>query len=76
MKRNLGTTDRAVRIAVGLALVGLFFVLEGSARWWGLLGLVPLATGLGGWCLLYLPLGIDTRRTARHDGRDAAQSST
>ena len=60
MKPNVGTADRVVRILAGLVLLGLVFILEGNARWWGLVGLVPLATGLVGWCALYKPFGIDT----------------
>ncbi len=59
---NEGTADRLIRILAGLALLGLVLVLEGNARWWGLAGLVPLATGLAGWCPLYTPFGIDTSR--------------
>ena len=60
MKRNVGITDRAIRIVAGFALLTLVFILEGDARWWGLVGLLPLATGLVGWCALYVPFGIDT----------------
>lgn len=73
MKTNVGTADRVIRIVVGLALVSLVFILESGARWWGLVGLVPLATGLVGWCALYVPFGIDTRGT--HDMPDAAHQS-
>ena len=62
MEANVGGVDRIVRIVVGLALLSLLFVLEGNARWWGLLGLVPLATGLLRWCPAYLPFGIKTCR--------------
>jgi hypothetical protein len=62
MKRNVGTADRVIRIAAGVVLLSLVFIVESNARWWGLVGLVPLATGLSGWCLMYLPFGIDTRR--------------
>jgi hypothetical protein len=68
MKRNVGTVDRVIRIVAGLALISLIFVVEGNARWWGLVGLLPLATGLAGWCALYLPFGIDTCH-ARHEPR-------
>jgi len=60
MKTNVGTADRAIRILAGLGLLSLVFILEGNARWWGLVGLLPLATGLVGWCALYRPFGIDT----------------
>lgn len=56
---NVGAFDRAVRIALGLALVSLTFV--GPHTSLGLLGLVPLATGLVGFCPLYRLLGLSTR---------------
>ncbi len=62
MKANVGGFDRALRIVVGLGLLSLILILEGNARWWGLVGLVPLGTGLMGWCPLYLPFGISTCR--------------
>lgn len=74
MKTNVGTVDRVIRIVAGLVLLSLVFILEGNARWWGLVGLVPLATGLVGWCALYVSLGIDTRRTA-HSTTGAAHPS-
>lgn len=60
MKTNVGTIDKVLRIVVGLALLSLFFVLEGQARWWSLVGLVPLLTGVVGICPLYSLLGIST----------------
>lgn len=68
MKTNVGPADRAIRIVAGLALLSLLFILEGNARWWGLVGLLPLATGLMRSCPLYLPFGIDTRRSSRGTG--------
>ena len=62
MGPNVGAVDRALRIAAGLVILSLFFVVEGANRWWTLLGLVPLATGLVGWCPGYLPFGISTRK--------------
>ena len=75
MKANVGTVDRVIRIVAGLVLLSLIFILEGTARWWGLVGLLPLATGLIGWCALYVPFGIDTRR-AGHGTPGAAQPSS
>jgi hypothetical protein len=55
---NEGTLDRTIRVIVGIALVSLVFV--GPRSYWGLVGLVPIATGLTGFCPLYRILGIDT----------------
>jgi len=64
MKTNVGTVDRAIRILAGMVLLSLVLALESNIRWWGLVGLLPLATGLLGWCALYTPFGIDTSRIA------------
>lgn len=60
MTRNVGGLDRILRIVVGLALLSLVVLLEGGARWFGLIGLVPLLTGLFSFCPLYGPLGFNT----------------
>jgi hypothetical protein len=60
MAVNVGGIDRVVRIVAGLALLSLFFLLEGNARYWGLVGLVPLLTGLTRNCPVYSLFGIDT----------------
>lgn len=60
MKENVGSADRTIRIIVGLALLSLLFILEGNARWWGLVGLLPLITGITGFCPTYIPFGIST----------------
>ena len=64
MEKNVGGIDRVLRVIVGLGLLSLIFVLEGASRWWGLIGLVPLATAAMGWCPAYLPFGIKTCKTA------------
>lgn len=60
MKTNVGGIDKAVRIIAGLALLSLSFILDGNARWWGLIGIVPLLTGTLGWCPAYKLLGINS----------------
>jgi hypothetical protein len=60
MKANVGGVDKILRMVVGLGLLSLTLVLEGSARWWGLVGLVPLLTGLVNFCPLYSLLGLNT----------------
>ena len=57
---NIGKVDRAVRFIVGLALLSLLFLLDGNARWWGLVGLGPLVTSMVGYCPPYQWMGIDT----------------
>lgn len=58
MKTNEGGLDRALRVIAGLVLIGL--AASGTVGVWGYIGLVPLATGLMGWCPLYTLLGINT----------------
>jgi len=58
MPRNEGTIDRALRIILGLVLLSL--VVIGPKSMWGLIGVIPLATGLMGYCPLYRILGIST----------------
>ncbi|HRH80596.1 MAG TPA: DUF2892 domain-containing protein [Thiobacillaceae bacterium] len=60
MNSNVGGVDRVVRIAAGVALVA-WAALGGPA--WAWIGVVPLATGLIGWCPAYLPLGMSTCKT-------------
>jgi hypothetical protein len=58
MTKNIGNTERIIRIVGGLVLIGL--AATGTVGVWGWLGLVPLATGLMGWCPPYSLLGINT----------------
>ena len=57
---NVGGLDKVIRIIAGVGVVSLFFVLKGDARWLGLIGVVPLATALVGYCPLYSVLGFST----------------
>jgi Protein of unknown function (DUF2892) len=60
MKANVGDVDRIIRIVGGLVILSAFFLAEGNMRWLGLIGLVPLATGLFRWCPAYTVLGLNT----------------
>jgi hypothetical protein len=60
MTPNVGGIDRTLRIVAGLALLSLFFLLEGNARYWGLIGIVPILTGFFRFCPVYPLLGIST----------------
>jgi hypothetical protein len=63
MKTNVGGIDRIVRITVGVVLIGL--TATGNIGAWGWLGLVPLATGVVGWCPPYAIFGWNTCATKR-----------
>ena len=58
MNKNVGNTERAIRIGGGLILVVL--AASGTAGLWGYLGLLPMITGAIGWCPPYAMLGINT----------------
>lgn len=61
MPTNMGNIDRLIRIIIGVVLIALYFVYPGASyRWAFLLGIIPLGTGLLGWCGLYTLLGINT----------------
>lgn len=60
MRENIGTRDRVMRIVIGVALVSTLFWVEGSIRWFGLIGLIPAGTALFGNCPLYTVLGLTT----------------
>ena len=58
--KNVGGLDRKLRIAVGVGLIA-FAASTGTA--WAYLGVIPLATGLLGWCPAYCPLKISTAKS-------------
>ncbi len=58
MKVNEGTIDRAVRVIAGLVLIGL--AASGTVGIWGWIGVVPLLTGLAGFCPAYAIFGLST----------------
>ena len=56
--RNEHMVDRTVRVLLGIALLALYFT--GPKTAWGLIGIIPLVTGVAGSCPLYTLLGIRT----------------
>jgi hypothetical protein len=58
MKTNEGTLDRALRVLVGVLLIGM--AVAGVVGPWGYIGIVPLLTGAVGYCPLYSLLGISS----------------
>ena len=55
---NVGTLDRTIRVLVGLGLLALVFL--GPQTPWGWIGVVPLVTGLVGFCPAYKLVGLRT----------------
>lgn len=62
--KNVGMVDRGVRVLLGLGLLSL--TVFGPQTMWGLVGIVPLATGLIGTCPLYSLLGLSTCPASSH----------
>jgi hypothetical protein len=63
MKINEGTIDRALRVIVGLVLVGL--AAAGTIGVWGWIGVLPLLTGAVGFCPAYAIFGMSTCPTKK-----------
>lgn len=55
---NVGGMDRVLRIVIGLALIAMVFV--GPQTPWGWIGVIPLITGLFGFCPAYKLVGLNT----------------
>jgi len=60
MKANVGGIDRLLRVAAGVALI--WMAATGVVGVWGWIGVVPLATGVIGWCPAYLLFGLSSCR--------------
>ena len=71
---NIHPIERGVRIVVGLAISSLAF--WGPQNMWFLLGLVPVITGLIGWCPPYAMLGISTCSARKSTGTDSSPPDT
>ncbi len=61
---NEGMPDRLIRVIVGIIVIALVYI--GPKTPWGWLGLLPLITGLVGWCPAYTLLGIRTCPLRKH----------
>jgi len=60
--KNVGQTDKLIRIILGIVLLSILFFAEGNAKYFGILGIIPLYTGLTGKCALYKLFGINTKK--------------
>jgi Protein of unknown function (DUF2892) len=58
MAKNIGGIERIIRVLAGLVLIGL--AASNTLGLWAWIGVVPVATGLMGWCPPYSLLGINT----------------
>lgn len=59
-KRNIGNIERVLRVLVGAALIAGYFLNDGAYSWLYLLGIIPMLTGIVGYCPPYALLGINT----------------
>jgi hypothetical protein len=57
MKKNVGTIDMIIRLIIGIA-IGVWGLM--NSNWLGLIGIIPIATGLMNFCPLYTVFGIGT----------------
>jgi hypothetical protein len=55
--QNEGTTDRIIRVVIAFVIFGIAAYFK---SWWGLIGIIPLATAAMGWCGLYAIFGMST----------------
>lgn len=60
--KNVGKTDKIIRIVIGLVLLSLIFILPGNIRFIGLIGLILLITAGTGFCPIYALLHISTNK--------------
>ena len=59
MKKNVGPTDKVIRIVIGLGIAAAGYYYQ---SWWGLLAIIPLATAFLNFCGLYTIFGLSTCR--------------
>lgn len=59
MKINMGSVDRVLRVVAGLVIIGAGIAFR---SWWGVIGVILLATAAIGFCPLYTLLGVSTRK--------------
>jgi len=58
MKANVGGTDKIVRYIGGIVIIALGFYFK---SWWGVVGIVPIITGLVNFCPFYSLMGVSTK---------------
>ena len=63
MKKNIGRAERVIRVVIGIGILSLAFA--GVKSLWAYLGIIPLLTGIVGWCPPYALFGISTCRGSK-----------
>jgi len=63
MKHNVGRPEAVARATIGVGVIALGIFLR---SWWGLLGLIPIATSMLRWCPLNAAVGRDTHESGKH----------
>ncbi|MDP2363854.1 MAG: DUF2892 domain-containing protein [Ignavibacteria bacterium] len=58
MKANMGSADRIIRFILGAVIIALGFYFK---SWWGLIGIVPILTGILNFCPAYNLIGVSTK---------------
>ena len=59
---NVGKFERLIRVLVGCLIFYIGVISQIEPKLWGYIGLVPVLTGILGWCPLYLPFKINTNK--------------
>jgi hypothetical protein len=67
MKKNVGATDKWIRIVAGLVLLALVFVIKSDWRWLGLIGVILLGTAFMNFCPIYKLFGISTNKSGKKE---------
>ncbi len=66
MTFNVGTTDRVIRIVLGIGIIAFALLNHGPIRWVGIVGAVLLITAMFRYCPAYSIVGINTCSTRKN----------
>ena len=59
MRKNVGSIDKTIRIILGVIIFGAGIYFQ---SWWGLIGIIPLMTGMMGSCPIFQVFGISSNK--------------
>tara|TARA_B100001996_G_C18646565_1_gene587658 strand:+ start:1445 stop:1636 length:192 start_codon:yes stop_codon:yes gene_type:complete len=59
---NVGKVERLIRVLLGFLIFYMGVLAQVEPKLWGFIGLIPVITGILGWCPLYLPFKINTNK--------------